>query len=219
MPGTVTVKSSVTVIGVAGGSGSGKTTFSRLLQEALGDQLCGIISQDAYYRDMHAFFDRDGGLVNFDHPDSIEFDFLINQLKTLKAGEDISIPQYDFATHSRLAKQSHFAKRAVVIVDGILILTQAELRQMFDYSFFIDTNENVRFERRLRRDVKERGRTPEGVREQFFNQVKPMHDLFVDPSRRFADRTISGEASFEPIIEEIVFGIKNPSSNVHLPFT
>lgn len=201
--------SSVLTIGVAGGSGSGKTTFARMLQANLGEHFCGIISQDSYYRDMHEYFDRDGGRVNFDHPDSIEFELLVKHLKQLKAGLDIQVPIYNFATHARGESPIFFAARPVVIVDGILLLTQSELRPLLNFAFFIDTSEDLRFQRRLQRDVRERGRTPEGVRDQFYNHVKPMHDLFVDPSRRFADRIISGEKSFGPVIEEIVFGIKN----------
>lgn len=200
--------SSILVIGVTGGSGSGKTTFARMLQANLGDQFCGLLHQDSYYRDMHEYFDRDGGRVNFDHPDSVEFELLVRHIKDLKAGFDIEVPIYDFTTHTRQFETKPFPCRPVLILDGILLLTQTELRPLLDFAFFVDTQEDLRFQRRLQRDVRERGRTPEGVREQFFNHVKPMHDLFVDPSRKFADRMISGEKSFGPVIDEIVFGLK-----------
>jgi uridine kinase len=200
--------SSAVVIGVAGGSGSGKTTFARLLQARLGDSLCAIISQDAYYRDRHKYFDRDGGQVNFDHPDSLEFELLIHHLHELRKGHGIQIPTYDFVTHSRLPTVEAFLWRPVVIVDGILLLTQSELRPMLDFAYFIETSEDLRFQRRLKRDVLERGRTREGVQNQFYHHVKPMHDLFVEPSRKFADRIVSGERAFTPVIEEIFFGLQ-----------
>jgi uridine kinase len=208
--------SSVLIIGVAGGSGSGKTTFARMLQANLGDHFCGILSQDAYYRDMHEYFDRDGGQVNFDHPDSIEFELLYRHLLQLRRGQDVLVPIYDFATHRRLVESTLFPVRPVVIVDGILLLTQGELRPLLDFAFFIETQEDLRFQRRLGRDVRERGRTPDGVRDQFFNHVKPMHDLFVEPSRRFADRVISGEKSFGPVIDDIVFGLRQPARDLRV---
>lgn len=197
------------IIGVTGGSGSGKTTFARLIQTHLGDHFCGLISQDCYYRDQSQNFDKDGGKVNFDHPDSLEFSLLTKHLKSLKSGEDVLVPRYDFATHKRLVEATLFPSRPVIILDGILILTQSEIRDVLDFSFFIDAEEEVRFQRRLHRDVRERGRTPEGVKEQFYSQVKPMHDLFVEPCRELATNVISGEKSFGPIIQEIVFGLKN----------
>jgi len=208
MPTNIPKTSAVLIIGVAGGSGSGKTTFSRMLQANLGEHFCGLLHQDSYYRDMHEYFDRDGGRVNFDHPDSVEFELLVRHLKDLKAGHDIMVPTYDFATHRRLYEDTLFSCRPVVILDGILLLTQSELRPLLDFSFFIETQEDLRFQRRTQRDVRERGRTAEGVREQFFNHVKPMHDLFVDPSRKFADKIISGEKSFGPVIDEVVFGLR-----------
>lgn len=201
-------ESSVTIIGVSGGSGSGKSTFGRELQTHLGDELCAVLPQDAYYRDMHAYFDRDGGQVNFDHPDSVEFELLVQHVRELKGGAGVLVPRYDFATHSRRDEVAVVTPRPVIIVDGILLLTQEELRPLLNLAVFIDTREEVRFQRRLQRDVRERGRTPEGVRDQFFNHVKPMHDLFVEPSRRFADRVISGESSFQPVIEEFVTKIR-----------
>lgn len=200
---------SVMLVGVAGGSGSGKTTFARMLQANLGDAFCGIVAQDSYYRDLHEQFDHDGGKVNFDHPDSIEFPLLEKHLRDLKSGKDILVPQYDFSTHRRLIESTLFPARPVVILDGILTLARQETRSILDFSFFIETEEDLRFQRRLHRDVRERNRTPEGVREQFYNHVKPMHDLFVEPSRKFADRSISGEKSFGPVIDEVVFGIKS----------
>ena len=203
--------SAAIIIGVAGGSGSGKTTFARLLQTHLGDHFCGLLSQDCYYKDQSQTFDKDGGKVNFDHPESVEFSLLKQHLNALKSGEDILVPKYDFATHRRLVEATYFPCRPVIIIDGILILTQSEIREVLDFSFFIDTEEDLRFQRRLHRDVRERGRTPEGVRDQFYSQVKPMHDLFVEPTRDLSTNVISGEKSFGPIIQEIVFGLKKQS--------
>ena len=201
--------SSVLLIGVAGGSGSGKTTFARMLQAHLGEDFCTTLGQDNYYRDMSEQFDRDGGKVNFDHPDAIEFSLIRRHLESLKSGASIDVPKYDFASHKRLMEVIYFDPKPVVILDGILILTQSEIRDCLDVSFFIDAAEEVRFQRRMYRDVRERGRTQEGVRAQLMNHVKPMHDLFVEPSKRFAQKVISGERSFGPVIEEIVYGIRH----------
>jgi len=179
-----------------------------MLQANLGESFCGLLHQDSYYRDMHERFDFDGGAVNFDHPNSVEFELMIRHLRALKAGEDIEVPRYDFATHRRQFEITRFRCRPVVILDGILLLTQSEIRDILDFSYFIDTQEDLRFRRRLERDVRERGRTADGVREQFIQHVKPMHDLFVEPSKKFADRVISGEKSFGPVIEDIVYGLK-----------
>ncbi len=200
--------SATMTIGIAGGSGSGKSTLARMLQAHLGEGFCGILAQDSYYRDLHEYFDHDGGSVNFDHPDALEFELLVQHLTELKAGNDIWVPRYDFCTHRRLMEKIFFPCRPVVVVDGTLVLAQSEVRMQFDLSIFVDTQEDLRFRRRLERDTRERGRTKEGVIEQFTKHVKPMHDLFVEPSRKFADRVVSGEKSFGPVIEEIVYGIK-----------
>lgn len=209
----------ILIIGVSGGSGSGKTTFSRMLQANLGEHFCGLLHQDSYYKDRHEQFDYDGGSVNFDHPNSVEFDLMIRHLKQLKSGADIDVPKYDFSSHRRLYEFTRFPCRPVVILDGILLLTQSEVRDLLDFSFFIDTQEDLRFQRRLGRDVRERGRTAEGVKEQFVQHVKPMHDLYVEPSKKFADRIISGEKSFGPVIEDVVFGSLSglqPANPIHL---
>jgi len=203
------ILSSVVLIGVAGGSGSGKTTFARMLQANLSENFAGIIAQDSYYRDLSKQFDKDGGRVNFDHPDSLEFSLLANHLNQLKKNQDVIIPQYDFVTHSRRTDLCLFVCRPIVIIDGTMILSQPEIRDQLNFAFFIDTSDEVRFQRRLYRDVRERGRTPEGVKQQFDSQVRPMHDLYVEPSKTLADRVISGEKSFGPVINEIVFGLKN----------
>lgn len=201
--------SSVVLIGVAGGSGSGKTTFARMLQANLSDNFAGIIAQDSYYRDLSKQFDRDGGRVNFDHPESLEFSLMAEHLRQLKKNQDVIIPQYDFVTHSRRTDLCLFVCRPIVIIDGTMILSQPEIRSQLNFAFFIEASDEVRFQRRLYRDVRERGRTPEGVKSQFESQVRPMHDLYVEPSKTLADRVISGEKSFGPVINEIVFGLKS----------
>lgn len=193
----------VKIIGIAGGSGSGKTTLANWLLKYFGPQRAGLLSQDSYYYDQSADFDHDGGAVNFDHPDAIDFDLMAEQLEDLIAGDPIDVPIYDFATHSRLDQTNWFQPREIILVDGILILGNELLCELFDASIFISTPEEVRFSRRLRRDTHERGRTAEGVREQFYRQVKPMHDQFVEPSRENADLILSGEMPVAEMIEKI----------------
>jgi uridine kinase len=178
------------ILGVAGGSGSGKTYFAKELQEALGDECSTIVYQDNFYIDQSHRFDRDGGAVNFDHPDSLDLKLLAQCLSELKAGGTTHIPVYDFVTHSRKTEKIHIPKKKIIIVDGILIFYPDYLRTQFDEMIFFDTPEILRFERRLERDVKERGRTVEGVKTQFMAQVKPMHDQFVEPSKAHAHTII-----------------------------
>lgn len=174
------------IIGVAGGSGSGKTYFAKELQRILGEDNCTLLYQDNYYIDQSAKFDGDGGSVNFDHPSSLDFDLLAQGLRILKAGLPLNVPIYDFVTHSRKKETLLGEPKKIIIVDGILILHSQVVRAELDEAIFFDTPESLRFERRLNRDVHERGRTPEGVRKQFELQVRPMHNEFVEPSKTFA---------------------------------
>ena len=173
------------ILGVAGGSGSGKTYFAQELKAALGEHAT-IVYQDNFYIDQSHRFDHDGGSVNFDHPESLDLKLLAQCLSELKSGLPSKIPIYDFKTHTRKDEKLHLEPTTIVIVDGILIFHPDYLRAQFDEMVFFDTPENLRFQRRLSRDVTERGRTPEGVEAQFLKQVKPMHDQFVDPSKTHA---------------------------------
>ncbi len=173
------------ILGVAGGSGSGKTYFAQALKAALGVHAT-IVYQDNFYIDQSHRFDHDGGSVNFDHPDSLELSLLAQCLGDLKQGRGTHIPVYDFKTHSRRQEKLYIPPTPIIIVDGILIFHPQELRVQFDEMVFFDTPEKLRYERRLERDVNERGRTPEGVQAQFLRQVKPMHDQFVEPSKAHA---------------------------------
>ena len=190
------------IIGISGGSGSGKTTFARGLKQAF-ESLpgrsghCGVIAQDSYYIDQSHIFRGDGENVNFDHPDSLDFPLLARQIVELRAGSTIDVPIYDFPTHKRRAERTRFEPRPLIIIDGTLILSQPPIRELLDWSIFIEASETVRYDRRFKRDLVERGRQPEGIRKQFERQVKPMHDLFVEPSKIHATEILSGEAGFE----------------------
>ncbi len=175
------------IIGIAGGSGSGKTTLAKKICQQVGVDQCAILSQDHYYHDQSKKFDGDGGSVNFDHPSSLDFDLLAQHLDQLKNGKSIDVPVYDFVTHSRKSSSEKLAPVPVVVVDGTLLFSQPQILAKVDHKLFVDVPEEIRFQRRLRRDVEERGRTPEGVKKQFLAQVKPMHDKYVEPSKKFAD--------------------------------
>lgn len=189
------------IVGVAGGSGSGKTYFARELQKILGDEKCSILYQDNYYLDQSHRFDGDGGAVNFDHPESLDFELLALGLKELKKGGTIEVPLYEFATHTRKLETLSFKARPIILVDGILILDSPVVRAQLDEAIFFDTPEELRFKRRLDRDVAERGRTPEGVKKQFDLQVKPMHNQFVEPSKIFAQTIVKDFGDYKDAIE------------------
>ncbi|MFP5519276.1 MAG: uridine kinase [Bdellovibrionia bacterium] len=174
------------ILGVAGGSGSGKTYFVNDLLKKFGEQFCTVLYQDDFYFDQSKNFDFDGGKINFDHPSSLDFSSLAQVLKSLKEGKRTTLPKYDFATHSRLNAQQLAEPKTLILLDGILILHSPEVRELLDASVFFDTPEDLRFQRRLHRDIRERGRTPEGVFNQFYKQVQPMHETFVQPSKQFA---------------------------------
>lgn len=189
------------LIGVAGGSGSGKTYFAQDLQKALGADRTSLVLQDNFYIDQSHRFDFDGGSVNFDHPDAIEFSLLAKHLRILKEGQPTQIPTYDFATHKRRKETQLIQPAPIIIVDGILIFHVPEVCSLFDETIFFDTQEELRFSRRLDRDVRERGRTAEGVREQFLRQVKPMHDQFVEPSKAHAKRVVCDEQEYDSVLD------------------
>ena len=191
------------IIGVCGGSGSGKTTFCDQLLSILGPNRAAHISQDDYYRDLSHMTQHDRSQVNFDHPESIEFGLLAQHLDLLSQGQPVAVPKYDFASHTRTVRQQIVSPKPVVLVEGILLFSDEPTSQRLDLRIFIDARENIRFERRLHRDVKERGRTPESVHLQFLSTVKPMHNTFVEPKRVLADRIISGEEPFEPTLLEL----------------
>ncbi|MBC7429958.1 MAG: uridine kinase [Bacteriovorax sp.] len=189
------------IIGVAGGSGSGKTFFARELQTILGDELCTIIYQDNYYIDQSHRFDGDGGSVNFDHPNSLDFGLLAKGLAALKKGQKIEVPLYEFSNHKRKKETIDCHPKKIILVDGILILDSAAVRAQLDEAIFFDTPEELRFKRRLDRDVNERGRTAEGVKKQFDLQVKPMHNQFVEPSKAHAQTVVKDFGDYHEAIE------------------
>jgi uridine kinase len=204
MPVTVSTKpnNAPFIVGVAGGSGSGKTYFAKALFNRLGSKECAIVYQDSFYIDQSHRFDHDGGSVNFDHPDSIDFDRLAESLALLKQGKAARIPIYDFVTHKRRAETELVEPRPVILVDGILIFHAPQVRALLDDLIFFDTSEELRFERRRERDVHERGRTPEGVHSQFYKQVKPMHDQFVEPSKAYAKTVVTENGGFDQTLKE-----------------
>ena len=196
------------VIGIAGGSGSGKTYFAEALRNQLGPQFCEIIYQDSFYIDQSARFDFDGGSVNFDHPDSIDFELLAERISNLKTNRTTEIPIYDFRTHKRKSETVRVEPKPIILVDGILIFHTEKVRSLFDDLVFFDTSEVLRFSRRLERDVNERGRKPEGVENQFLKQVKPMHDTFVEPSKCFAKITVREPGDFNIVLNQYCIRLK-----------
>lgn len=175
------------VIGVAGGSGSGKTTVVRRIVESLGLDQVTLLDHDRYYRDRNDLRLEERAALNYDHPDALETDLMVAHVRALKSGQPVEAPQYDFTRHARLAETNTFQPKRALIVEGILVFTDAALRDLMDLKVFVDTDSDTRFIRRLQRDVAERGRTMESVIDQYQNTVKPMHLEFVEPSKRYAD--------------------------------
>lgn len=174
------------VVGVAGGSGSGKTTVTRTLAESLADG-CVVIEQDAYYRDLSRLSFQERACVNFDHPDAIEMELLAAHVDRLCRGETVEKPHYDFAQHVRRPDTERLTARPVILVEGILVLAEAALRERMDLRVYVDTAADIRLMRRIRRDLEQRGRTFAQVRRQYYDTVRPMHNAFVEPSKQWAD--------------------------------
>lgn len=175
------------VIGIAGGSGSGKTTVAQEILQRVGPERIAFLQHDSYYKDLSGLPPTQRIAVNFDHPHSLETDLLIQHIASLRDGKIVEVPIYDFSTHSRTDQTFTVQPRRVILVEGILIFTESTLRDMFDVKIFVDTDSDIRFIRRLERDIRERDRTTESVIKQYQSTVRPMHMEFVEPSKRYAD--------------------------------
>ena len=175
------------MIAIAGGSGSGKTTVAQEILNRVGPDRIAYLPHDAYYKDLSGLPPVQKAEVNFDHPNSLETELLIEHVIQLRGGNPVELPVYDFSTHSRTEKTVLISPHRVIVVEGILIMAEPELRQLFDLKLFVDTDSDLRFIRRLQRDISERGRTPESVIKQYMKTVRPMHLEFVEPSKRYAD--------------------------------
>jgi uridine kinase len=175
------------IIGICGGTGSGKTTIARAIVNSVTAKKVILVEQDSYYRNLADMPLDERHQANFDHPDAIDSDMLVNHLKRLKQGESIEMPIYDFVTHTRVDDTEHIDPRPVVIVEGILIFAEPRVLDLLDVRVFVDTPDDIRLMRRLRRDINERGRTFERTLEQYERTIRPMHFEFVEPSKRHAD--------------------------------
>jgi uridine kinase len=175
------------VIAIAGGTGSGKTTLTRVVLDKVGAEHIALLPHDAYYKNLSHLPPDHRAQINYDHPNSLETELLIQHIKQLKKGDSIELPIYDFKVHTRTDQTIHVEPKPVILVEGILIFVEPELREMFDIKIYVDTDADIRFIRRLQRDIAERGRTTESVVNQYLTTVRPMHLEFVEQSKRYAD--------------------------------
>ena len=196
------------VIGLAGGTGSGKTTVAEAIVHALDGERVAFLEHDAYYQDLRPLPFEERAAQNFDHPDAFETDLMIAHLRRLRAGEAVSKPIYDYATHLRTEQSIPVEPAPVIVVEGILVLAEPELRDLMDLKIFVDTDADLRFVRRIQRDIKERGRSPESVIEQYLATVRPMHLQFVEPSKRHADLIIPEGGENRVALEVILSSIR-----------
>lgn len=197
------------VIGVAGGTGSGKTTIANVILERVGPERVAYLPHDAYYKDLSGLPEKQRKAVNFDHPNSLDNQLMSEHIQALKRGETIYLPVYDFTTDSRTKETIAVDPQPVIIVEGILIFAEPDLRDEMDIKIFVDTDADVRFIRRLQRDIEERGRTVESVIHQYQSTVRPMHLEFVEPSKRYADVIIPKGGYNQVAMDMIIAPIKS----------
>lgn len=197
------------IIGVAGGTGSGKTTVVQELIKGLGNDRVALIQHDSYYRDRSHIPLEERANVNYDHPDALETDMLVVHLDSLLRNESVEVPVYDFTTHTRSTEFKPVDPRKVIIVEGILILVDAALRSLLDIKIFVDTDADIRFIRRMERDVTERGRSIRSVIDQYMETVRPMHMEFVEPSKRYADLIIPEGGQNRVAVDMVMVKIKS----------
>ena len=198
------MSSSRLCIGVAGGTGSGKTTVAHKLAEALPASSADVIEYDSYYRDLSHLSAAERAAVNFDHPGSLDTELLVRHLAQLRHGNAIEVPIYDFVTHTRVAETRRVEPCPVIIVEGILTLVEDKVREFFDLKIFVDTDADIRVLRRIRGDIEQRGRNFADVRSQYYATVRPMHLQFVEPSKRWADLIVPEGGSNNVALEVIV---------------
>jgi uridine kinase len=196
------------IIGVAGGTASGKTTVSEAILDRVGRDRIAYIQHDSYYRDLSHLPLEERREMNFDHPHALETELLVSHLEQLQAGRPIEVPTYDFATYQRRGAPRHLEPSRVILVEGILIFADRELREMMDIKLYVDTDADLRLIRRLQRDIQERGRTLETVIQQYLTTVRPMHLEFVEPSKRYADVIIPAGGFNKTAVEMIVARIE-----------
>lgn len=190
-------------IGVAGGTGSGKTTVSRAIMERVGEDKVAYLPHDSYYRDLTDMPITAHEVVNFDHPDSLDTPLMVEHIKRLQSGDTAAVPLYDFSTHSRKPESHLVRPHPVILIEGILIFAEPAIRQLCDVRVFVDVDADIRFIRRLRRDIVERGRSVESVIHQYLESVRPMHLEFVEPSKRYAD-VIIPEGGYNVVAVDLV---------------
>jgi uridine kinase len=193
------------LIGIAGGTGSGKSTVAKKIADGLPTDSVAVIDHDSYYRD-HSDLDLEArSRLNYDHPDALDNDLLVNHLEELRAGRAVDIPIYDFKSHGRRPDRQHLEPRRILIVEGILVFVEERVRRLLDVKIFVDTDADIRVFRRIRRDLEQRGRTFQSVREQYYKTVRPMHLQFVEPSKRWADLIIP-EGGENHIAVDLILG-------------
>ncbi len=196
------------LVGIAGGTGSGKTSFAQKIQDRIGPDLCLNLNQDSYYKDGSGLSSEAQAAINYDHPDAFDTSLLVQDLRDLKAGRPVPYLTYDHATYSRKVLTDPLTPRPVILLEGILVLVEEPLRRLMDIKLFIDTDSDVRILRRLQRDIKDRGRSFESVKKQYLGWVRPMHLEFVEPSKRYADLIIPEGAENAVALEAVVARIR-----------
>lgn len=196
------------LVGIGGGTGSGKTSFAQKLLERLGPDRCLILAQDSYYKDGSSLDPAAQAAINYDHPEAFDTSLLVQDLRDLKAGRPVPCLTYDHASYARRVLPDAVTPRPVLLLEGILVLAEDSLRRLMDMKLFIDTDSDVRILRRLRRDIKERGRSFESVERQYLVSVRPMHLEFVEPSKRYADLIVPEGAENEVALEAVVARIQ-----------
>lgn len=201
------MKHSPVLVGIAGGSGSGKTSFAKALMSRFKAIGSSILTQDRYYLDR-SHEELQASSINFDHPSALDFEMMQRHLEDLSRGQPVRIPIYDYKTHRRQSLRQEFEPTRLILVDGTLLLQQEGIREVFHMRVFVNTPTELRLERRLKRDVAERGRTPESVVQQFRSTVEPMHQEFVEPSQRHADFVVDNEVCFEQCLEKVSLSIE-----------
>jgi uridine kinase len=196
------------IIGIYGGTGSGKTTIVNMIASHFSSNDIEIISQDSYYKDNSDISYEDRCKLNFDHPDAIDFNLLYKHLKKLRKGETVEQPIYDFKIHNRLKKTIQIKPKKILILEGILIMCHAEIRSIFDLKIFINANSKTRTERRIKRDIVERGRSRDEVLKRYIETLKPMHEKFIEPSKIYANYIIENQFNNKLNIDELLEKMK-----------